>query len=91
MARQRRRTPGASYDKRPVPGSALPPPPTADRLTSREARALALRIDAGQGHYRTSAIRLLADRACGVVVMDTQTGTEHIVRTVQEWHRLAAD
>jgi hypothetical protein len=90
MARQRRRQPGASYQKRPIPGSTSPPPLRADHLTSGEARELAVRIDASQGRYRTTAITLLGHHACGVVVTDARTGGEHILKTVKDWDQLAA-
>jgi hypothetical protein len=93
MARKRRRVAGNAYQKRPVAGSPLPPGPVGDRpgqLTSGEAHKLADRINAAQARYRTSAIRLLGDGGCAVVVLDHANGSEHILGTAEAWDRLAA-
>jgi hypothetical protein len=92
MARKRRRVTGNAYQKRPVAGSP-PPRPLTDgpgRLTSGEAHKLAERIRAAQVRYRISAIRLLGDGGCAVVVLDHENGSEHILTTTQAWDRLAA-
>jgi hypothetical protein len=69
------------------------PAPPAERqegLSSSQARDLASRIDASQNRYRVSGIRLLAGRACGVVLVDSVTGSDHIVASGADWHRLEA-
>ena len=93
MARKRRRVTGNAYQKRPVAGTPLPPRSAADRpgqLTSGEAHELAGRITAVQNRYRISAIRLLSEGGCAVVVLDHENGREHILETAQAWDRLAA-
>ena len=93
MAKKRRRVTGNAYQKRPVAGSPLSPPPAADRpgqLSSGEAHELADRIRAAQSRYRISAIRLLGDGGCAVVVLDQENGREHTLETAHAWELLAA-
>jgi hypothetical protein len=73
-----------------VSGTVAPAVPQADGLSSADARALGSRIDASQQRYRVSAIRLLADRACGLVLVDSLTGSDHIITSRADWHRLQA-
>jgi hypothetical protein len=41
-----------------------------------------------QERYRTTAIRLMTGRACGLVLLDSRTGAEQILTSVHDWHRL---
>jgi hypothetical protein len=59
-------------------------------MSSSDARELGSSIDGSQQRYRVSAIRLLADRACGLVLVDSVTGSEHIVASRADWQRLEA-
>jgi hypothetical protein len=89
MARQRRRLTGQAYDKRPVSGALPPSPPsTPDALNGAQAHQLASRIDTTQHRYRVQAIRLLGNRRCGVIVVNSHDGSEHTLQSVQDWERL---
>ena len=44
-----------------------------------------------QERYRTTAIRLMAGRACGLVLLDSRTGTERILTSVDDWDRLQTE
>jgi len=89
MARQRRRLTGQAYDKRPVSRAAPPSLPVAsDALNGAQAQQLAARIDTTQQRYQVSAIRLLGDRRCGVIVRDRDNGSEHTLQTIHDWERL---
>jgi hypothetical protein len=90
MARPHRPARGSGYDKRPVSGTVAPPAKQADGLSSSEARQLGIRIDSSQQRYRVSAIRLLAGRACGLVLLDSVTGSDLIIASPADWHRLEA-
>jgi len=79
------------YEKRRVAGSSPPPPPSTDVLTSSDARHLGARIDSMQERYRTTAIRLITGRACGLVLLDSRTGAEQILTSVHDWHRLQTE
>lgn len=93
MARQHRPVRGNVYEKRVIRGSGPAPQPAlpGESLTSAEARSLATRIDSTQQRYRTTAIRLIAGRACGLVVVDSRTGTEHVLTSAHDWRRLQAE
>jgi hypothetical protein len=91
MARPHRPVHGNRYEKRRVAGTVAPPLEQGDGLSSSDARELGSRIDASQQRYRVSAIRLLADRACGLVLVDSVTGADHIVASRADWHRLEAE
>jgi hypothetical protein len=90
MARRRPRTSGASFQQRrssqPAPAGA----PSVTGLTSRDARLLAERISDSQGRYRVGAIRLLASGSCGVIVIDSHTGQEHVIDEADRWQKLLA-
>jgi hypothetical protein len=89
MARQRRRLTGQAYDKRPVSGAApSSPPPSSDALNGAQAHQLASRIDTTQQRYQVRAIRLLGNRRCGVIVVDRDDDSEHILQTIRDWERL---
>jgi|1186.fasta_scaffold171585_3 hypothetical protein len=90
MARPHRPVQGSRYEKRRVAGTVAPPLQKGDGLSSSEARELGSRIDASQQRYRVSAIRLLADRACGLVLVDSVTGSDHVIASSADWHRLEA-
>jgi hypothetical protein len=80
------------YEKRPA-GQAGPPAPaapTGNGLSSADARRLAERIAASQQRYRIVALRLLQSRACGVVVIDSQSGREYVLEHAEHWNRLLA-
>jgi hypothetical protein len=91
MARRRPRTTGAHFEQRrsAQPATARPTDVRAG-LSSRDARLLAERISDSQHRFRVSAIRLLASGSCGVILVDSQTGQEHLVEESDEWHRLHA-
>jgi hypothetical protein len=86
----RTRNSGSSYDKRPVPGSRAPVDVTVAGLSSPEARALAAEVKEQNGRWRVGAIRLLGNRACCLVVLDSVTGKEHELRSLPDWQRLVA-
>lgn len=90
MARPNRPAQGNRYEKRRVSGTVAPPLPKGEGLSSSDARELGSTIDATQGRYRVAAIRLLADRACGLVLVDSVTGSDHIIASPADWHRLEA-
>jgi hypothetical protein len=90
MARPHRPVHGNRYEKRRVSGTVAPPERQGEGLSSSDARELGSRIDASQTRYRVSAIRLVAGRACGLVLIDSVTGADHIVASSAEWHRLEA-
>jgi hypothetical protein len=90
MARPHRPVQGNRYEKRRVSGTVAPPVAPGAGLSSSEARQLGNRIESSQHRYRVSAIRLLADRACGLVVVDSVTGADHIIASGADWHRLEA-
>ena len=91
MARRRTRTTGAHFEQR---RSSQPPGARPFRsdigLTSYDARMLAERISDTQQRFRVSAIRLLASGSCGVIVVDSQTGQEHVIDEVDRWRCLQA-
>jgi len=91
MARPHRPVRRGTYEKRRVAGSSLPAAPPSDVLTSADARHLGARIDSVQERYRTTAIRLMAGRACGLVLLDSRTGTERILTSVDDWDRLQTE
>jgi hypothetical protein len=64
--------------------------PVGGGLNSVDARHLAQRIAASQQRYRVVALRLLQARTCGVVVIDTRTGREHVLEQADHWNRLLA-
>jgi hypothetical protein len=88
MARPHRPVRGNVYEKRRIPGTSVPPTPRTDALTSTEARHLGEQIDSMQERYRTTAIKLITGRACGLVLVDSQTGAERMLTSVHDWHRL---
>ena len=88
MARPHRPVRGSFYDKRRSTGQAASPPPPSDALSSTDARRLGGHIESAQARYKVTAIRLLTGRACALVLVDSQTGTEHTLTTVHDWHRL---
>jgi hypothetical protein len=59
-------------------------------MSSVDARRLAERIAASQHRYRIVALRLLQSRACGVVVVDSQTGREIVLEQAEQWNQLLA-
>jgi hypothetical protein len=91
MARPHRPTRGNVYEKRPVTNSSPPQPPPSEALTSTEARQLGAGIDSMQERYRTTVVRLLTGRACGLVVVDSRTGAERLLTSVHEWHQLQTE
>ena len=91
MARPHRPVRRNTYEKRRVAGSALPTPTPGDILTSADARHLGARIDSAQERYRTTGIRLITGRACGVVLLDSRTGDERILTSLDDWHRLQTE
>ena len=91
MARRRQQTRGNHYEKRRTSQSPSPvAAPNGGGLNSVDARSLAQRITASQQRYRVVALRLLQARACGVVVVDTRTGREHVLEQPEQWNRLLA-
>jgi hypothetical protein len=91
MARPHRPARGGTYEKRRVSGSPTPAPSApVDGLSSSDARRLGERIDSTQDRYRVSAIRLIAGRACGLVLVDSVTGENQMVATADDWYRLQA-
>jgi hypothetical protein len=90
MARPHRPVHGNRYEKRRVSGTVAPPQQRGEGLSSSDARELGSQIDASQTRYRVSAIRLVADRACGLVLVDSVTGADHVVASRAEWYRLEA-
>jgi len=91
MARPHRPVRRGTYEKRRVAGSPPPTAPPGDILTSADARHLGARIDSAQERYRTTAIRLMSGRACGLVLLDSRTGTERILTSVDDWDRLQTE
>jgi len=91
MARRRPRTTGAHFEQRrsSKPPSTSPSQSTAS-LSSYDARLLAERISSTQERFRVSAIRLLASGSCGVIVIDSRTGQEHVIDEVDRWQYLQA-
>ena len=51
---------------------------------------LAERISDTQQRFRVSAIRLLASGSCGVIVIDSHTGQEHVIDEADRWQYLQA-
>jgi hypothetical protein len=90
MARPHRPVRGSVYEKRRVSAISAPPSPPQDGMTSADARRLGAQIDSTQERYRVTAIRLIAGRACGLLLVDSHTGDSQMVATVDEWHRLQA-
>ena len=92
MARRRPRTTGAAFQQR---RSSQPPTSSASAprtgLTSRDARLLAEQISDSQHRFRVSAVRLLASGSCGVIVIDSQTGQEHVIDDADRWQHLRAN
>jgi hypothetical protein len=91
MARPHRPVQGNVYDKRRSARTAAPPAPPTDAMTSSDARRLGERITATQGRYHVMAIRLITGRACSLVVVDSQTGTEQTLTGESDWARLQAE
>jgi len=87
MARPRRASRGSVYQKRRLPSPVMPQSPV-DGLSSSDARRLAEQIDASQERFRVTAIRLIADRACGVVLVDRLADGDQMVTSLDEWNRL---
>jgi hypothetical protein len=90
MARPHRPARGSVYDKRRSAGQAAPAPPPSDAMSSTDARHLGGQIESAQARYKVTAIRLLTGRACALVLLDSQTGTEHTLTSARDWHRLQA-
>jgi hypothetical protein len=92
VARRRPQTRGNHYEKRRSGQAGAPAPATSTGagLSSVDARRLAERIAASQQRYRIVALRLLQSRACGVVVIDTHTGVEHVLEQADQWNQLRA-
>ena len=90
MARSRRPVSGNVYDKRRVSGSPVPPAPPAGGFSSKDAHDLGVRIDSTQERYRVTSIRLIRDRVCGLMLVDSLTGGDHMVASVDDWNRLQA-
>lgn len=88
MARPHRPVRGSFYDKRRIIDPAMPSPAPSDALSSPDARRLGGQIESAQARYKVTAIRLLTGRACALVLVDSQTGTEHTLTTVHDWQRL---
>ncbi|MDX6532851.1 MAG: hypothetical protein QOJ13_1865 [Gaiellales bacterium] len=86
----RTRNSGRSYDKRPVAGNPTPQALEVDGLSSSDARALAAEIKEQHTRWRVSAIRLLGNRACCLVIQDSVSGTEHQLGSAADWQRLIA-
>jgi hypothetical protein len=86
----RTRNSGRSYDKRPVAGSPAPQALEVDGLSSSDARALAAEIKEQHTRWRVSAIRLLGNRACCLVIQDSVSGAEHQLGSAADWQRLIA-
>ena len=91
MARRRPQTRGNHYEKRRSgPPRSSVAVPVDGGLNSVDARHLAQRIAASQQRYRVVALRLLQARTCGVVVIDSRTGREHVLEQADHWTRLLA-
>lgn len=91
MARRRPRVSGAHFEPRrasPTPGATSSQAATG--LSSYDARMLAERISSTQERFRVGAIRLLASGSCGVVVIDSHTGQEHVIDEARRWQTLQA-
>ena len=54
----------------------------------QRCRRLAEQIGSSQERFRVTAIRLIADGACGVVVVDRMTDSNQTVTSVDDWYRL---
>ena len=90
MARRRPRTNGAHFQQRRSSQATAATAPSATGLSSRDARLLAERIADTQQRFRVSAIRLLPSGSCGVIVLDSTTGSEHVLEAPAQWQRLQA-
>jgi len=90
MARPHKPMRGSVYDKRRSTGQPPPPPTPSDAMSSTDARHLGGQIESAQARYKVTAIRLLTGRACALVLLDSQTGTEHTLTSARDWHRLQA-
>jgi len=91
MARRRPRATGAQFQpRRSAQAPSAAPTQTATGMTSYDARVLAERISGTQQRFRVSAIRLLASGSCGVIVIDSNTGEEHIIDEADRWRHLQA-
>ena len=87
MARRSRQS-GSSYQKRPVRTTFGPDPIDPNIMRSTDAHALASHIKETQNRWRVQAIRLVGAGACCVVVLDSQTGEESELRSVEDWQRV---
>ena len=76
MARRSRQS-GSSYQKRPVRMTFGPDP--VDPIKESQTR------------WRVQAIRLVGAGACCVVVLDSQSGEESELRSVEDWQRIRAE
>src|SRR3954452_25135769 len=90
MARRSRQY-GSSYQKRPVRMTFGPDPVDPSIMRSTDAHELASHIKESQTRWRVQAIRLVGAGACCVVVLDSQSGEEAELRSVEDWQRLRAE
>jgi hypothetical protein len=88
MARPHRPVRGSVYDKRRTAAPAAPLAAPSDALSSADARRLGGQIESSQDRYKVSAIRLIAGRACALVLVDTQTGAEQVLTSAHDWNRI---
>jgi len=91
MARRRPRTNGAHFQQRRSSQPAAAGAPSPSGLSSHDARVLAERVAEDQHRYRVCAIRLLPSGSCGVIVLDSTTGREHLLEEPAQWQRLRAE
>lgn len=90
MARRSRQS-GSSYQKRPVRMTFGPDPVDPSIMRSTDAHELASHIKETQTRWRVQAIRLVGAGACCVVVLDSQSGEELELRSVEDWQRTRAE